>query len=474
MNTPICDFVRRYAESDTLRLHMPGHKGVASAFDITEVEGADSLYEAGGIIRESEENAGQLFGARTFYSTEGSSQCIRAMLYLVCLYAKQAGKRPLIAAGRNAHKSFLSGAALLDLDVMWLCPERPESYLSCKIDGPWLERMLENAQETPAAVYLTSPDYLGQVLDIRELAEVCHRRGILLLVDNAHGAYLKFLPGSRHPIDLGADMCCDSAHKTLPVLTGGAYLHVARPHVEASGRQRESAPERREMWETWGHEGYEEQLETAREAFAVQAKRALALFGSTSPSYLILQSLDGANRYLAQGYRERLSEFCGRLDRLKEKLRVGGYVLWADEPLKITIAAKAYGYRGRELADLLLEKNIVCEFSDPDFLVMMLTPETGEDGLLKLEKTLLSIPRKAEIAESAPEFHLPEQVMSVRDAYFSVNETVKASESAGRVLAVATVGCPPAVPIVVGGERIDEVAVKCFSYYGIDECTVVR
>ena len=117
MNTPICDFARRYADSGALRLHMPGHKGAPllgpEPYDLTEIDGADSLYEASGIIRESEENASSLFGCTTLYSTEGSSLCIRAMLYLTVIYARQKGQRPLIAAGRNAHKAFVSAAALL-------------------------------------------------------------------------------------------------------------------------------------------------------------------------------------------------------------------------------------------------------------------------------------------------------------------------------------------------------------------------
>ena len=121
MDTPICDFVARYAQSGVARLHMPGHKGVGplgfEQFDITEINGADSLYEADGIIARSETNASALFGCPTFYSTEGASQCIRAMLYLCLLQAKKEGKRPLIAAGRNAHKVLLSAAALLDVGV---------------------------------------------------------------------------------------------------------------------------------------------------------------------------------------------------------------------------------------------------------------------------------------------------------------------------------------------------------------------
>ena len=297
MNTPICDFVRRYAESDTARLHMPGHKGVdvlgCEARDITEVCGADSLYEADGIICESECNASELFGCPTYYSTEGSSLCIRAMLYLACLQAKSRGvERPLIVAGRNAHKTFLSAAALLDFDVEWLYPDETYSYLACNVTIEAVERML-TAERRPDAVYLTSPDYLGNMADIENIAALCHRYGVLLIVDNAHGAYLKFLPESRHPIDLGADLVCDSAHKTLPVLTGGAYLHVS-PRVS--------------------------------ERFPTDTvKDALALFGSTSPSYLILQSLDKVNSLLSDAaYIERLTCLSSHVEACREQLILRG------------------------------------------------------------------------------------------------------------------------------------------------------
>lgn len=445
MKTPICDFVNEYVKKGSVRLHMPGHKGTAllgfEKYDITEIGGADSLYEANGIIKESEANASSLFGCETFYSTEGSSQCIRAMIYLAALYAKQQGKKPLIAAGRNAHKTFLSAAALTDIDVMWLCPPKNSSYLSCSITADGLDETLSGTSEKPVAVYLTSPDYLGNTLDIKSISAVCKKYGVLLLVDNAHGAYLKFLPESLHPIDLGADICCDSAHKTLPVLTGGAYLHISP---------------------------------NAPKLFSNHAKNALSLFGSTSPSYLIMQSLDTSNEYITDGYKEKLADFCKKIKKIKSALSESGYTLCGNEPLKITIDAKNYGYYGTEIADILEKANLICEFADKDFTVFMLTPETGAKGISKLEKALVSITKKDKVKESIPVFSLPEKAMNIKDAVFSASEIIPASESEGRILASANVACPPAVPIVMCGERIDKAAIRSFEYYGIKECTVIK
>ena len=172
MNTPIADFVKNYAYDEYARFHMPGHKGNAflgcEAYDITEVKGADALYEADGIIAESEKNAAYLFGSgRTVYSTEGSSQCIKAMLHLALTYKKRSG-RPYVIAARNAHKAFLYAVALLDLDVVWLWPDEMNSICSCKVTAGQIAEEINKRDEMPIAVYLTCPDYLGGMLDIEK------------------------------------------------------------------------------------------------------------------------------------------------------------------------------------------------------------------------------------------------------------------------------------------------------------------
>ena len=438
MTTPIVDFVRSYAQSGTARLHMPGHKGRCflgcEPWDITEIHGADALYEAEGILAESEQNAAALFGSqRTCYSTEGSSQCIRAMLYL----AVAASGSHTVVAARNVHRAFVSAAALLDLEIRWLWPEESRSLCGCPISPAQLEETLHSLPEPPAAVYLTSPDYLGGMAQIPALAQVCHQHGTLLLVDNAHGAYLRFLQPSLHPLDLGADLCCDSAHKTLPVLTGGAYLHLSP---------------------------------TAPAQLGPLAKSALGLFGSTSPSYLTLASLDLCNRYLAEGYPQRLAEAVERLAELRERLTAAGWRVEPSDPLRVTVAAPR-GVTGQELAGQLRRQGVECEYADRDFLVLMATPENTPEELAQAAAALGQCPGEA----NPPQLPLArgERACSIRQAAFAPRETVDAAHSLGRVCGLPTVGCPPAIPIAVSGERITPEALALFAYYGIEQVEVL-
>ncbi len=443
MKTPICDFIKEYAARGDVRLHMPGHKGRGGlgveSFDITEVAGADVLYSGDGIIRESEECAASIFGTeRTVYSAEGSSLCIRAMVYLVKKYALSCGKTPKILAARNVHKTFITAAALLDVDVSFI-HSADGGVVSCEVDFDALSERIET--EKPTAVYITSPDYLGKCADIEKISAICREYGVLLLVDNAHGAYLKFLEKSRHPIDLGADMCCDSAHKTLPVLTGGAYLHISK---------------------------------TAPKLFAEEAEDAMSLFASTSPSYLILASLDAANRRLEESFRDEIKSVSEKKEELCRKLKKHGLKLLGDEPLKVTIAPKSFGYTGDELAERLRERGIECEFSDPDFTVMMLSANTSDEDIKRAEQALLSFERKEEITEEMPRLSASSVKLSPSDALLAPSETLPLDMCEGRIFADISVSCPPAIPIVICGEEINGELLKILKYYGVKECKVIK
>ena len=444
MTTPICDFLTAYREKNATRLHMPGHKGQGplgvEAYDLTEVAGADVLYRAQGIIRESEENAARLFGtAKTLYSTEGSSLCIRAMLKLVHAYATARGTRPHLVAARGAHSTLVSALGLLDIAVTWLSPAC-RTPLSCPITEELLASCLDAMEEPPTAVYVTSPDYTGNLLPIDALARICHARGVLLLVDNAHGAYLRFLARDRHPISLGADMTCDSAHKTLPCLTGTAYLHLSRA----------APPE-----------------------FLDLAEDAMALFASTSPSYLLLASLDGVNPRLEEELPRALRAFERSMAEARRRLSDRGIPLLGEEPLKLTVDAAALGYTGTELAARLEEAGFVPEMADPTLVVLIFSP-WQQAALTQVVDLLLDLPRRAAPAPMPPAACAPPPVMSVREALLSPKERLPLDECVGRVLAQPTLTCPPAVPPIVSGERVTEALLPLLSFYGYTHLWVVK
>ena len=443
INTPIADFVRRYASSDISRLHMPAHKGNSllgcEALDITEINGADMLYSANGIIDESENNATRLFGtAHTFYSTEGSTLAIKAMLAIIKRNSKKNAK---ILAARNIHKAFIYACALLDLEVEWIYPDRALHLCDCSLTPSELKIKLASMSELPCALYVTSPTYLGKILDIKGLSDVCKEFGIPLLVDNAHGAYLAFEEPSRHPIALGAAMCCDSAHKTLPTLTGGAYLHISKSF----------APFNKD-----------------------DARNMLSLFASTSPSYLTLQSLDLTNAYLADGFSERLAEVEKRVNILKDELAALGFASMGDEPLKIVITRDTCSYSGIELASRLREHSVEPEYADLDALVLMISTETADVDFERIKSTFASIPARNASVACPPRILPCKQVLSLREAIFSQSERISVKKAKGRICAAPSVSCPPAIPPIVSGEMITEEAAELLLYYGIEEIDVIK
>lgn len=441
MKTPIVSFLKSYQEKSPVRMHMPGHKGAGilgfEGMDLTEIYGADELFAAEGIIKESEQNASTLFGCPTYYSTQGSTLCIQTMCTILCQDAKSKGKKPKILAGRNAHRSFIHAAALLDFDIEWLYGN--SDYLSCKINAEDLEKKI--VENNPTAVYLTNPDYLGNLLDIKALASICKKYNVLLAIDNAHGAYLRFLKDSLHPIDLGADLCCDSAHKTLPVLTGGAYLHLS---------------------------------DSLNQVWKNDVKHFMEYFSSTSPSYLIMASLDAANEVLDITFRNSLFECIQRVDILKNALIQHGYTILSGEPMKITISTKEFGYTGNEIANLLMECDIYPEFHDSDYIVLMPSPYNTKDDLKRLETCLCKIERKSVVFNSFPKLERARKVMNVRQALFAPSMTLNISKSLGQVCSSVSVSCPPAILPVIPGEVISESFVEVMKYYGIETVRVVK
>ena len=446
MTTPICDFVTGYALGGTARFHMPGHKGIAlhglEPVDITEISGAGYLYSDEGIISESEQNATLLFGSgKTLYSTEGSSLSIKAMLAIAVTALRKEGERPLILASRNAHKAFVDACCLLDVDARFITQSTPApSLCQCFITPQDVREAIESSQQKPLAVYVTSPDYMGNISDISGIKAVCKEYSLPLLVDNAHGAYLRFLKKSLHPLDMGADMCCDSAHKTLPVYTGGGYLHISA---------------------------------NADKRFFDDPKGLMSLFASTSPSYLIMQSLDICNRVLSDEFPTLLETAVRRVSEVRQEIADMGFSLLGKEPMKITILPQPYGYTGDELAQHLRENGVECEYSDAYSLVLMPSPYTPDKDYEKLLFALSLLDRRKPTERLPLLLPAPERRMSIREAMLSPARTVPTADAQGLVCARTAVSCQPSIPIALPGEVLTPALITALEEYGVTAVRVV-
>ena len=427
ISTPIHDFLKAYSAENPVRCHMPG--GKRNDFDITEIEGADSLYESKGIIRSSEENAATLFGSgSTLFSCGGSTLAIQTMLAA----AKAAyPTKNRVAASRFCHRSLVSACALLGLEIDWIVPQ---TVLSCSVTT---KAAADKITDRTLCLFVQSIDYYGGECDIGELSLLCKAKKILLLVDNAHGAYLTFTP--FHPLNQGADMTADSAHKTLPCLTGGAYLHISKNAPKSLGER---------------------------------AKEFMALFGSSSPSYLILDSLDLCNRHIAKG-KEQAEQVFGEVKKLKTALMTAGYKLRKSDLLRITIDACKYGYSGVQLSSALRQNGVSAEFADGRYVVLLFSTGQSLSDFPRILEAARKIVRKPEIECSEPVFSLPTAVLAPRDALFSLSEEIPLSEAEGRVCASISCPCPPCVPLVMPGELFTAAVIKLLHEYGVSSVKAV-
>ncbi len=445
MNTPIYDYLNNLIDDDISRLYMPGHKGNhpydyirdMSKYDITEMTGADSLYEPDGIILQSEENTAALYGAgHTSFSAGGSTLCIQTMLSLV------ASPKDTVIVARNAHMAFINACALLEITPYWVKPNYNDNF---GVSGEVTVKSIENAikaMPNAKAVYITSPDYLGCMSDVLSIAKVCKKYNKPLVVDNAHGAHLKFTQTDCHPITLGATICCDSAHKTLPVFTGGAYLHVSNDSKITK------------------HE----------------VKTKMSLFGSTSPSYLILMSLDLNNKYLFESAKADFAKLQDTVKQLYEIAHEKGF-----EPIspnrdltKLTLDAYKVGMTGEELAVHLREHKVECEYASTRHVVLMLSPQNSKLDIDRIKSAIAKITKKEPIVNKDISFELPQAIMSVRQAVFSKKELISIDNAVGKVSAETKIKCPPGVPIIIAGEVIDTYAQKLLKKSSIFLINVVK
>ena len=450
--TPLTDFLTQYAASGFSRFHMPGHKGTAPRsfpdflkaaypFDLTEIQGADELYEPEGVIAQAEEAASALYGSGwTAFSAGGSTLCILTMV-AAALRAVGTPEGGTILAARNAHLSFVNACVHVGADIHWLLtPYDRETGLCLPVTAAEVEVALKRHPETKV-VYITSPDYYGVEADIQGIAEVVHTHGGLLLVDNAHGAHLTAFPG-RHPMEAGADLCCDSPHKTLPVLTGGSLLHC-----------------RKGMENIFPKEA---------------VKKLMTLYGSTSPSYLIMASLEQGIQWLSGEGRGAFQALESRWKKTTTALSQSLPLLErVTDPTKITLDAYGAGYTAEEMADTLREEKMEPEYAGGGKVVLMLSPQTEERDYERLLRWADRLPLRKPIPYPDGIFS-PQRVMTPRQAFYQLGERVPVEQSVGRIAAENRITCPPGVPVVVAGEKIGNLEKKLLLDSGIFSLNVLK
>ena len=299
------------------------------------------------------------------------------------------------------------------------------------------------AHPDAGSVYITSPDYFGQLANIADIAEVCHRSGKVLLVDNAHGAHLGCFRAALHPMSQGADYCCDSLHKNLPALTGAALLHLADP------------------------------------SFYQEAKYAMSLFGSTSPSYLIMLSAENALESITQDPGSYW-ELSGAVEEVRKEAGELGYDVikgFVRDPIRLALGFESFGHTPESFGRFLRSRGVEPEYLDRNVCVFMFSPSNTRAEIDRLRSALAGavkgLPRQPEPRYPAT-IRLPRQILSLAEAMDRREIELPAAVCPGRVSSRVVSSCPPGIPMLVPGEEISTQTVKFLQSSGVQSIFVVR
>lgn len=442
METPLYDALLTYQKKQRSSFHTPGHKNTKSFFktnlyelDYTELPDTDSLFEADGCILKAEQAAAKAFSTLLcVLSAGGCTICIQAMLRLA---APNGGK---IVCGRVIHRCAVNTMALIGIDPVWVMPEpNGGEGLAGRITPAAVGQALDRNPDAKG-VYLTSPDYYGVISDIQGISSVCKEYKVPLLVDNAHGAHLGYLSENLHPIHLGASMAACSAHKTLPVLTGGAWL----------------------------------QINDSRYVDGV--KEAMSLFGSTSPSYPVMASLDLCRSWLQEEGKEAFQKLEVRVAKIKKAIQDKGMALpeGLTDPTRITLNTASIGLSGQQAALRFQKSGVEPEYADDGFVVLIPTPFNSEEDFQRVERAVQSLPVSKPLSMERRIPPIPARAVSPRQAIFSPSQQVPMAQAVGRIAAQAACPCPPGVPVVMPGEIITEKAAEFLIRYGFSSAKVLK
>jgi arginine/lysine/ornithine decarboxylase len=427
MSTPIYDAIIKHKKKNSISFHTPGHKNSTdlpfeSKLDYTELLDTDSLFSPSGAIKESEKQAAEFFNTKhTIFSAGGCTACIQTMLRLAL---PEGGK---ILMSRVTHISAVNAMSLLNIEPVWIKPDKSAGNDFCgRINKNEVLKLL-NKHKDIKAVYITSPDYYGVISDIKSISNVCKEYSVPLLVDSAHGAHLLFIDKKLHPSSLGASLVSYSAHKTLPVLTGGAFLDIMD------------------------------------EKYIYNAKSSMLMFASTSPSYPIMASIDLAIDWLKK-YNYKYKKLETRIKSIKALIKSCRIEqpLGLCDPLRISINVSSIGVSGTYALNIMKKYKIEPEYFDENYIILIATPFNTEKDFHFLEQAILEISKATSLGAKRYSIScesIPNRAMPLRQAIFKKSFLIKTCKAEGKISAQAICSCPPGVPIVIPGEVIDGDAV---------------
>lgn len=440
--------------------HMPGHKGAMSPHpllldflggdphpaDLVEINGIiDYLHSPKGALLEAQQLAAEAYGSdTTFFLINGSTVGNEGSIMSV----SSAGQK--VVMNRASHRSVYGGVVLSGAMPVYLRPQvHPQIGYPLAVTAESVQHLLET-HENVAAVHITSPNYYGVISDTATIAEVAHRYGAALLVDEAHGSHLGFheaLPASA--TYLGADMVIQSTHKTQGALTQGSMLQCNES------------------------QGF---VNVARVA------QVLSLLQSSSPSSLLLASLDAARHQMAVHGRDLLDRTIQLAMMARQAIcevdglwcygdeLIGQYGIHAYDPTKLIVRVADLGMTGFEAYDKLrYEHGIDGEFADMRQVIFSVTIGDTEESVGKLVNALRLLAQdkrpafEYELVNAAPE-ELPHLAISPREAYFAPSRSVAIREAVGHVSAENIIPYPPGIPLIVPGEVIDEAHLDYLDY----------
>jgi lysine decarboxylase len=445
--TPLFDALVSLAESRKISFHTPGHKsgkGISTRFrkfvgpkiftiDLTTLDEVDCLQRPVGVIKEAQELAAEAYGAdHSFFLINGTTVGNHAMI----LSTASPGDEILVA--RNAHKSILTGIILSGATPRFFPPVFDEGLgILLNVTGEQARHAME-LHPNAKLLALTSPNYYGVAADLRAIVSEAKRREILVLVDEAHGPHFHFhrmLPTSA--LDAGADICVQSTHKILGGMTQSSMLHLKGPDIDHP-----------------------------------KVVRLLHLLQSTSPSYILMASLDLARMQMATEGEKLLSKAVDLAKDARDRVnRIPGLSCFGDADLpeggftldvtKLTICVKGLGLSGFEASAILnAEFGIQVEMADLFNILVIVSIGDRKDDLDRLVGALNNLPgRGARSANQRPttspippmghRFHLPP-----RDAFFAPSEHLPLAKAEGRISADIVTIYPPGIPVLVPGEEV--------------------